>query len=99
MDAVEPTLTPSDPLAETIRYYRNHWEALFLFVDYPEIPTDNSASEREYQHVAKVRLNCLFAGRPRCSGSSRRAGRSASIPWRISAGPSLGSGPTRTSTG
>jgi transposase len=62
MDAVEPTLTPSDPLAETIRYYRNHWEALFRFVDYPEIPIDNSASEREYQQVAKIRLNCLFAG-------------------------------------
>jgi hypothetical protein len=62
MDAVEPTLTPTDPLAETIRYYRNHWEALFRFVDYPEIPIDNSASEREYQQVAKIRLNCLFAG-------------------------------------
>jgi transposase len=62
MDAVEPTLTPSDPLAETIRYYRNHWQALFRFVDHPEIPIDNSASEREYQQVAKIRLNCLFAG-------------------------------------
>ena len=62
MDAVEPTLTPSDPLAATIRYYRNHWDALFRFVDHPEIPIDNSASEREYQQVAKIRLNCLFAG-------------------------------------
>jgi transposase len=62
MNAVEPTLTPSDALATTIRYYRNHWDALFRFVDYPEIPIDNSASEREYQQVAKVRLNSLFAG-------------------------------------
>lgn len=62
MDAVEPTLIPSDPLAATIRYYRNHWDALFRFVDHPEIPIDNSASEREYQQVAKMRLNCLFAG-------------------------------------
>ena len=62
MNAVEPTLTPSDLLATTIRYYRNHWDALFRFVDHPEIPIDNSASEREYQQVAKVRLNCLFAG-------------------------------------
>jgi transposase len=62
MDAVEPTLTPTDPLAQTIRYYRNHWDALFRFVDHPEIPIDNSASEREYQQVAKMRLNCLFAG-------------------------------------
>ena len=62
MDAVEPTLTPSDLLAVAIRYYRNHWEALFRFVDHPEIPIDNSASEREYQQVAKIRLNSLFAG-------------------------------------
>ena len=61
-DAVEPTLTPTDPLAEAIRYYRNHWDALFRFVDHPEIPIDNSASEREYQHVAKMRLNSLFTG-------------------------------------
>jgi transposase len=62
MDAVEPTLTPSDPLAKVIRYYRNHWDALFRFVDHPELPIDNSASEREYQNVAKLRLNSLFAG-------------------------------------
>jgi hypothetical protein len=33
MNAVEPTLTPGDALAETIRYCRNHGEALFCFVD------------------------------------------------------------------
>jgi transposase len=62
MDAVEPTLLPDDALAKVIRYYRRHWEALFRFVDHPELPPDNSASEREYQNVAKLRLNSLFAG-------------------------------------
>ena len=62
MEVVEPTLTPDDALAKVIRYYRNHWDALFRFVDDPRIPIDNSASEREYQNVAKLRLNCLFAG-------------------------------------
>jgi len=62
MDAVEPTLTPADPLAATIRYYRNHCDALFRFVDHPDIPIDNSATEREFQNVAKLRLNSLFAG-------------------------------------
>jgi transposase len=62
MDAVEPTLTPSDSLAATIRYYRNHWAALFRFIDHPELPIDNSGSEREFQQVAKLRLNSLFAG-------------------------------------
>lgn len=62
MDAVEPTLLPDDSLAKVIRYYRNHWDALFRFVDHGSIPIDNSASEREYQNVAKLRLNSLFAG-------------------------------------
>ena len=62
MDAVEPTLLPGDILAKVIRYYRNHWDALFRFVDHPEIPIDNSASEREFQNFAKLRLNSLFAG-------------------------------------
>ena len=62
MGAVEPTLAPDDLLAKVIRYYRNHWQALFRFVDHPELPIDNSASEREYQNVAKLRLNSLFAG-------------------------------------
>lgn len=62
MDAVEPNLLPSDDLAGVIRYYRNHWEALFRFVDHPECPIDNSATEREFQNVAKLRLNMLFAG-------------------------------------
>lgn len=62
MDSVEPTLIPSDPLAKVIRYYRNHWVALTRCLDHAEIPIDNSASEREYQNVAKLRLNSLFAG-------------------------------------
>ena len=62
MNAVEPTLVPSDPVAATIRYYRNHWAALFRFVDHPEIPIDNSATEREFQRVAKLRHSMLFAG-------------------------------------
>lgn len=62
MNAVEPTLVPSDSLAAAIRYYRNHWDALFRFIDEPDIPIDNSASEREFQAVAKLRLNSLFAG-------------------------------------
>lgn len=62
MDAVEPTLVPGDPLATAIRYYRNHWGALTRFIDHPEVGPDNSAAEREFQTVAKARLNWLFAG-------------------------------------
>ena len=62
MKAVGPTLLPSEPLAAAIRYYTNHRDALFRFVDDPEVPIDNSPTEREFQNVAKLRLNMLFAG-------------------------------------
>ena len=60
--AVEPTLLPSEPLRTAVTYYRNHWAALTRFVDDPAVPIDNSATEREFQTVAKLRLNMLFAG-------------------------------------
>jgi hypothetical protein len=62
MAAVAPTLLPSEPLAAAIRYYGNHREALFRFVDDAAVPIDNSPTEREFQNVAKLRLNMLFAG-------------------------------------
>lgn len=60
--AVEPSLLPSEPLAVAVRYYRNHREALYRFIDDPDVPIDNSPTEREFQNVAKLRLNVLFAG-------------------------------------
>jgi transposase len=36
--------------------------ALFRFLDDPDVPIDNSPTEREFQTVAKLRLNMLFAG-------------------------------------
>ena len=60
--AVEPTLLPSEPLMTAVRYYRNHRDALFRFIDDPDVPIDNSPTEREFQNVAKLRLNMLFAG-------------------------------------
>ena len=37
-------------------------DALFRFVDDPDVPIDNSPTKREFQNVAKLRLNALFAG-------------------------------------
>ena len=62
LDAVQPTLLPSEPLAAAIAYYKNHRDALFRFIDDPLLPIDNSPTEREFQNVAKLRLNMLFAG-------------------------------------
>jgi transposase len=60
--AVEPTLLPSEPLAAAVGYYRRHGDALFRFLDDLDVPIDNSPTEREFQNLAKLRLNMLFAG-------------------------------------
>lgn len=60
--AVKPTLLPSEPLMVAVQYYDRHRDALFRFIDDPDVPIDNSATEREFQNVAKLRLNMLFAG-------------------------------------
>ena len=62
MTAVKTQLLPDEELYKVINYYQNHWNALVHFVNDPEIPIDNSATERLYQNVAKLRLNSLFAG-------------------------------------
>jgi len=61
-DAVAPTLLPSEPLMTAVGYYQRHKAALFRFIDDANVPIDNSATEREFQNVAKLRLNVLFAG-------------------------------------
>jgi hypothetical protein len=49
-------------LMTAVRYYKNHKDALLRFIDDPDVPIDNSPTEREFQNVAKLRLNMLFAG-------------------------------------
>ncbi len=60
--AVAPSLLPSEPLMVAVRYYERHHKALFRFIDDANVPIDNSPTEREFQNVAKLRLNVLFAG-------------------------------------
>ncbi len=44
--AVKPTLLPSEPLMAAVQYHLRHRDALFRFIDDPEVPIDNSATER-----------------------------------------------------
>ena len=71
LKAVQSAILPSDPLRAAVRYYRNHSEALFRFIDDPQVPIDSfprgkpessAPTEREFQNFAKLRLNMLFAG-------------------------------------
>lgn len=76
--AVKPTLLPSEPLMAAVQYYERHRDALFRFIDEPEVPIDNSATEREFQNVAKLRLTCSSRAAPKARIGS--ASYSASSP-------------------
>ena len=52
LEAVEPTLLLSESLAAAVGYYRRHGNALFRFLDEPDVPSDNSPTEREFQNLA-----------------------------------------------
>jgi hypothetical protein len=55
LDAVKPTLLPSEPLAAAIGYYQNHADALFRFVDDPRSRSTTlppSASSRTWPSCA-----------------------------------------------
>lgn len=55
-------MLPTEPPTAAICYYDNHHDALFRFIDAPQVPIANSPTEREFQNVAKLRLAMLFAG-------------------------------------
>ncbi len=63
--AVRQTLHPSEPLTVAFRSDEEHGDAPRRFIGDPEAPIDHSPTEREFQNVAKQRLNRIFAGRPR----------------------------------
>lgn len=62
IEAVGPDLLPGTPLARAVNYYVNHWDALMRFLENPEIPMHNNASERLFRALDSGRLNWLFAG-------------------------------------
>ena len=47
--AVALTLLPSEPLTAAVRYYQSHRDALFRFLEDPQLPIDNSPTERGFQ--------------------------------------------------
>jgi transposase len=51
---------PKSDFAEALRYLRNHWEALRVFVSDGRIPIDNNSVERLMKQVAMGRKAWLF---------------------------------------
>src|SRR5262249_3207101 len=56
------SVVPKSDFAEALRYLRNHWEALTVYVTDGRIPIDNSAVERLMKQVALGRKAWLFVG-------------------------------------
>lgn len=55
-------LLPSHHIRKAMQYYRNHWEALTLFLRDGDVPLDNNWSERALRRVVLLRNNSLYAG-------------------------------------
>jgi transposase len=53
---------PKSPMGKAIGYVLNNWEELNQFVNNPQLPLDNNASERALRIIALGRKNYLFAG-------------------------------------
>jgi transposase len=60
-EAAERALPKSD-LGEAVRYLRNQWDALCVFLSDPRVPIDNNETEQLMKQVATGRKNWLFIG-------------------------------------
>jgi transposase len=53
---------PKSKLGEALRYLRNHWEPLRVYLSDGRLPIDNNDTEQLMKHVAIGRKNWLFVG-------------------------------------
>src|SRR5690606_27562631 len=53
---------PKSKLGEALRYLRNHWEPLRVYVSDGRLPIDNNEAEQLMKQVALGRKNWLFVG-------------------------------------
>ncbi len=62
LDQYEPAVPTKTPLAVAIRYAREEWPALQVFLHDGQVPIDNNGVERAIRPIAVGRKNYLFAG-------------------------------------
>lgn len=53
---------PKSKLGEALRYLRNHWDPLRVYLSDGRLPIDNNDTEQLMKHVAIGRKNWLFVG-------------------------------------
>ena len=59
-EILDPTLHQA--ARKALKSLQNHWAGLFLFVDHPEIPMDNTLSERQLRNPVVGRKNYYGSG-------------------------------------
>ena len=59
---VATDVLPKSKLGEALRYLRNHWEPLRVYLSDGRLPIDNNDTEQLMKHVAIGRKNWLFVG-------------------------------------
>ena len=57
-----PLFEPKSPMGQALRYMKNQWPRLLVFLRDPLIPIHNNASESALKIVALARKNSLFFG-------------------------------------
>ena len=65
VNATAPNFEPKSPMGEALRYLKNQWSRLRVFLDDPLVPVHNNASEAALRIVALMRKNSLFFGNER----------------------------------
>ena len=65
LERTRPQVLPKSPLADSLRYTLNQWEALRRYTDTGFLELDNNATERINKLIARGRVNWLFVGSPR----------------------------------
>jgi hypothetical protein len=51
---------PNSDMGRALRYFKNHWEKLTLFLQKPGAPLDNNTAERLLKTPIRYRKNSLF---------------------------------------
>ncbi|HEX4000850.1 MAG TPA: IS66 family transposase [Pirellulales bacterium] len=72
LDAEGEVVLPRSPMGEAIRYAKNQWTALNVYVTQDFLSIDNNAAERALKRVAIGRKNWLFAGHDAAAANHAR---------------------------
>ena len=59
---IAKSILPASKLGQAVQYIRNHWDALWVYINDGRLPVDNNWVERLMKRIAIGRKNWLFVG-------------------------------------